>query len=303
MYETLPFILIIVSLAIIVVIIVRRFPQLTLIDAENLPEVQQERKKDEFLKQRVKSKSKEKQSKWTTWFAGVVTWWKELQLQFRKYVGTVERRLVQRTEEKKKSEPTEKRMERAHEVEELIKEANQAADAGELEKAEQRYIQAIRLDAKNVDAYYGLSGVYMRQEQLTEAQQSCAFALQLDPDNDLAAVRMAEIAEQQGDVQKAIEWYQQSVLTGDMYPKRFDKLAHLLQGIGEHDAALEAAAQAADLEPENPKYLDNLLELAIIVADKTLAEDVYGRLRLVNPENQKLRVFRQRIDEITPKQQ
>ena len=57
-------------------------------------------------------------------------------------------------------------------------------------------------------------------------------------------------------------------------------------------------ARAVQLEPGNPKYLDQLLEMSIIAGDSELARETYDRLRLANPDNQKLAEFKQRVEEI-----
>ena len=62
--------------------------------------------------------------------------------------------------------------------------------------------------------------------------------------------------------------------------------------------AKEAALQAVELEPQNPKYLDLLIETAIICGDKATAVRSLEELRLVNPDNQKLDSFRERITKI-----
>jgi large subunit ribosomal protein L6 len=49
---------------------------------------------------------------------------------------------------------------------------------------------------------------------------------------------------------------------------------------------------------KNPKYLDLLIEVAILLNDKKMAMDAYNELRLVNPENQKLDSFKSRIGEL-----
>jgi len=61
---------------------------------------------------------------------------------------------------------------------------------------------------------------------------------------------------------------------------------------------MEAIQQALDIEPQNPRYVDNFIETSIILKRKDLAEEGYKQLRMINPDNQKLEVFRQRIDEI-----
>ena len=108
--------------------------------------------------------------------------------------------------------------------------------------------------------------------------------------------KLAEIAESQGDLEEAIEYYQQAVVINDSLSPRFVHLAELLLRVGQPLVAREAIEAAVELEPQNPKYLDLLTETAILCQDKTLALKVYSTLCLVNPENKKLPDLKQRID-------
>jgi tetratricopeptide (TPR) repeat protein len=111
-------------------------------------------------------------------------------------------------------------------------------------------------------------------------------------------VKLAEIAETQGNLEEAIAYYQQAVVINDLLSPRFYHLAELLLKVNQPDIAREAIESALDLEPKNPKYLDLLIEIAILLSDKKMALDTYNELRLVNPENQKLDSFKSRINEL-----
>ena len=76
------------------------------------------------------------------------------------------------------------------------------------------------------------------------------------------------------------------------------KIAELFLSIDKADTALEAVRQAVELEPDSPKYLDMMAEVSIKCRDKQSAEDAFQKLRMVNPENQKLDVLRERIEKI-----
>ena len=298
MYDYIPFILIVGSLAEILRLIIRKYPQLTLIDVDGIPQVREEKKKDEFLRKRVEKKAKADKTKSKAKVDKVMKMFKQWQLHFREYVGKVERNLLKKHEEKKENEPVEKKMKRAEKTESLVTQGQRAMDRHALEEGENKFIEAIRLNPKDKDAYYGLLCVYLLQEQLDEANQTGKYLLSIDKDNDQAFAKMAEVAEKRGKIGKAIEYLQQAVLISDMLPQRFDKLAYLLKEAGENDSALEAATQAVQLEPKNTKYLDNLLDLAIMVSSKELAEETFANLRMVNPDNAKLPAFKQRIDEL-----
>ena len=103
----------------------------------------------------------------------------------------------------------------------------------------------------------------------------------------------------QGNNTEAIQYLEQAIVLNDALSPRFYYLAELLLKTGQPATALEAVRSAIALEPKNPKYLDLLLETAILVNDKDLAEQTFSELRLVNPANQKLAGFKERIDKIT----
>ncbi len=298
MYDYIPFVLIVGSLAVLLRLIIRKYPQLTLIDVDGIPQVREEKKKDEFLRKRVEKKANEDKTKSKAHVDKYLKMFKQWQLHFREYVGKIERTVLKKHEEKQEKEPEEKKIKRAEKTESLVVMGQRAMERHALDDAENNFIEAIRLNAKDKAAYYGLVCVYIKQGQLDEAEQTGKYLLSIDKDNDQAYVRMAEVAEQKGNVGKAIEYLQHAVLISDIFPQRFDKLAYLLKEAGENESAMEAATQALELEPENPKYLDNLLDLAIMVSNKVLAEETFAKLRMVNPDNAKLGAFKQRLEEL-----
>ena len=89
-----------------------------------------------------------------------------------------------------------------------------------------------------------------------------------------------------------------SVLINDAVSARFAKLSNLLTQINQNAPALEAIKHAVFLEPQNPKYLDKLVETSIMVGDKKEAKEAYDKLRLANPENSKLSSFKDQISEL-----
>lgn len=294
-----PFILIGGSLATILAVIIRKFPQLSLLDVENVPLVKEGRKKVEFLKKRVEALAsetrKERRAEWQPAFAQL----KQVQLAFRQYVGKVERMVAR---EKMR---VERRMTRGkagqapvEDVRSALQEAAFAYDQNDWETAEKKFLGCIRMDPKNKEAYVGLGDVYRKQGQGSEAKETYAFVAQLDQNDDAVRVKLAELAEEAGDVPSAIAYYEEAVILNDNLSPRFAKLAELLTGIGEHATALEAVQQAVDLEPQNPKYLDMMVEISILSGRKDAAETAFEALRMANPENQKLAAFRDRIDKL-----
>lgn len=294
-----PLILIVLSLGTLVALVVRRLPALTLLDVDNLPEVKESKKKDEYIRKQIQ-KRLERGGNFSRFnFYRFTQQLRRIQLQFRQYVGKVERGVISQRAYLKKNKTPEALASQEQQVKTLLKDAHTALDHHHLEEAENKFIAAIRVDARNAEAYKGLTDVYMKKQQWDEAMQTGRFVLQIDPDNDQIYMKLGEIAEEQGKVDEAIKFYEQAVIMNDNFPQRFMRLGELLFGVKQYQTALEAVLQAVELEPENPKYLDKLVETAILVGDKKIAEQGYQQLRMVNPENQKLELLRQQILELT----
>jgi tetratricopeptide (TPR) repeat protein len=296
MFTILPFILIIGSLTAIIIIVVRNYPQLTLLDVDTISEAKQVKKKNEFIKKRADKKVTATKTEWKKRFSPVVSSAKQHQLTFRKYVGKIQKTVEEEVRRREKGSAPKINKEQAKDkITSLLHEAARSLDHHEYHDAEKHYINIIRLDGKHKDAYKGLGDVYYAQGQYVEAEQTYQFLAKLDKNNDVVFAKLADVAEENKDYEAAAGYLQRAVELNGSKPARFSKLADMLEKTGNSDAALEAIGQAVDIEPENPKYLDKFLEISIIVGDKKLANKVYQQLRRVNPENKKLPVFKEKI--------
>ena len=292
-------IIIIAALAVILFIIFRKFPQVANLDLTDLPEEKIYQKKKEIINKRIVKSSGLLQERIIKLLSPAKKIWGKLQLQFRIYVGKIEKLLhheqVLKTKIKNNIASSE---DKEQKLNQLIHDGEQFLKLNNYDSAEERFIAAIKIDTKSAAAYRGLGDTYLAKNSLEEARQTYRFLIRMEPDDDSVLVKLAEIAESQGDLEEAIEYYQQAVLVNDSFSPRFHHLAELLLKINHPQVAKEAALQAVELEPQNPKYLDLLIEIAIICCDKDLALKAYGELRLINPDNQKLSAWKDRIYKI-----
>ena len=298
MGNILPFVLIIVSIAAIIFLVVKKYPQLVLLDVDSIPGKKDKKKKAEFLKKRAKKKAEDiREMRWEK-LQPVYDKFKELQEKFRKYVAQIKNEIQKQNQQKKQTTVDQIKDEKSKDevVTSLIKDGDHAVQEEELEEAEKKYLEAIRIDPKNEKAYRKLADVYYKKEEYGEAKETYQFLSQLNPEDDFVLVKLAELAEREDNIEEAASYYQKAVLINDSISTRFVKLYELLRSIEEYGAALEAMQQAVELEPKNPRYLDNLVEIAIINADVELAEDAYQRLRVANPDNEKLSVLKDKIE-------
>ncbi|MCX6779763.1 MAG: tetratricopeptide repeat protein [Candidatus Magasanikbacteria bacterium] len=286
-------------LGVIGFIVWSKMPQISNLDTQNLPQEKTNRKKNEIILRRLDVKSHETKQKLGQKLKPLENFWGKVQLKFRIYVGKIERLLHHEQMVKTKEEHSQlSNEELTTRLKSLIQEGTQYLEIGGFDRAEQSFIEAIKIDAKSADAYRGLAETYLRRGAREEAKQTFTFLHQLEPENDAVMVRLAQMAEEDDDVYQAIEYYQLAVVANDALSPRFAHLAELLLKVGQNDIAKEAIMQAVELEPQNPKYLDFLLETAILCQDKKLATEAFSKLRMSNPENSKLPEFKYRIDSL-----
>ncbi|EKE07375.1 MAG: hypothetical protein ACD_18C00106G0001 [uncultured bacterium] len=295
MLNILPFILIILSLVVIIFVIVRKYPQLLLLDVETLPEIKTARSKNRIIMRKSEQREKQYYANFKNKLTPFVKLLKKIQLAFRILVGKVERKAGDKHDITEGYSVTK---EKVITSKGLVKDAQNDLEQEDYPTAEKKFLASLKYDSKNKEAYRGLAAVYYAQNQVTEAKETYNFLLQLDPDDEDANVKLGEIYEEEGNKETAVGYYQQAVLTNPNNPERFLKIHDLLFYLKHYETALEAIQQALDIEPQNPRYVDNFIETSIILKRKDLAEEGYKQLRMINPDNQKLEIFRQRIDEI-----
>ena len=278
------------------IVVVRKFPLLANLDLENLPEEKLAKKKKEMVSRRVRAGHSRLALTFLKLAKPVGKLWGSLQLKFRIYVGKIERLLHHEQRVKIKAELAQLPSEAVdNKLMSLVAEGEQYFHQGNLEKAEEFFIAAIKLDAKFAPAYRGLGDTYLAKGALAEAEETYQFLMQLTPKDDSAMVKISELLEKKGEIEKAINFLQQAVIVNDPLSSRFYHLTELLLRVNQPSVAKEAIVQAVELEPRNPKYLDLLVETGILCGDKVLAEKGQRELRLVNPQNQKLDSFQGRI--------
>ncbi len=251
-----PVLLFTVGLTIIVVIIVRKIPQLRVIDISSSPTDRNKRVKDQILMQRIERTQKAKLQGIARTFGN-----------FGAKVSKVGRKTVQKVHaweqyyEKLKKTPDESEKIDPAVVQRLLDEADAFIKEEEFIPAEKKYIEVISHHPRNVKAYQGLVDLYMADKQYDQAKETLLFVLRLAPENANAHAQMSE-------------------------------LETLL---GRTKQAFEEAKRALELEPKHPKIIDLFIESAFSVGETKEVSRGIKMLEKVNPENKKLESWKERL--------
>jgi len=305
MYHIFFLVLILSALGVVFYIFWNKLPQIKNLEVDLLPEEKVSKIKQEMINKKIEKHGKELHEQWIKYMQPLRKLWGKFQLKFRIYVGKIQNLLHHEQKQEKdevsaKSEP-EVVEEKIISVEEkdvinsLLKKAEESLKQENYQKAEEYFIKIIKQDPKSVSAYRGLGDTYLLQGSLEESRETYRFVLQLDNEDEGVLVRLAEMAEGQGYLEEAVDYYERAILVNDSFASRFYKITGLLFKLEKYESAKESILQAVKLEPKNPKYIDLFLEIAIILQDKIKAQELYDLLRAVNPDNQKLEEFKIRI--------
>lgn len=145
--------------------------------------------------------------------------------------------------------------------ESLRKEAVELVEKGSYAAAEQRLIELLSLDQKNPDVYEILGNLYVKMRQWDQAKQTFQYAHALVPDDASIITSLGELAMRDGETKEAVSFFNTAV----------------------------------DLKPNNPKYLDFLIESSILADNRKLALKGLKLLKKSNAENKKIPEFENRI--------
>ncbi|MFA5184204.1 MAG: tetratricopeptide repeat protein [Patescibacteria group bacterium] len=267
MFITLSWILIIIALIVILFIVVKKFPALAILNVSDLPGEKEAKFKEEIIKTRV---SRDLASVggffgriWLAIIKKISAILKERQTQLKKLQTTNLANLKISWHDKQK-----KIKELAAAAEEDLKKEDEAG-------SEEKLLAIVSLDQKNLEAFFALGNLYGRQKKWPEARETYEYALKL--------------AGQAGSADQPAVIPAQEI---------YFSLASAAKEADDQDAALENIREALEREPNNPRYLDLILDLSIMRKDKTLAQEYLDKLAAVNPENQKLGEWAEKIQNL-----
>lgn len=177
----------------------------------------------------------------------------------------------------------------------LLKEAQEVLESGDLQKAESQYLSAIKIDPESPDAYKGLGNVYIKTQEWEQARETFEHVAKHWPQEAEAFASLAVIEEQTGNLEKAKDHYLHALSIDNEIAQYHVGLSELYLRLSEKEKALSSLQKAQALEPNNPRILDQLFNVSILVANKQLAQEVLEKIKKSNPDHGKLKEFEKRV--------
>jgi len=269
-------------MAVIIVIMVRKFAVLANLDVDTIPAEREARVKEQIISNRLKR-----------------TYFKYFYRAGRIFTpighNTVSgsKWIYKKLVELKNSYDQEEAKERGGEniVAKLKIDADELIKKESFDEAENKLIEIIGIDSKNVLAFKNLGKLYYDRKDYHEGRQTLDHVIKLlEKDYDELKIAVNNEANEE-DNAKLEEMKAQ---LSEIY---FD-LALINKETESYDEAIKVINKALKLTPNNPRYLDIKLEISIMNKDKINALEAYHNLAEVNPDNTKLTEFKEQLDEL-----
>ncbi len=183
-------------------------------------------------------------------------------------------------------------------LKDILSEAEELVKKEDYEGAEKKYIQAISINSKNIETFKLLGALYLTMKKFPEAKETFEHVLKLTKEDAETYTHLAEIEKEKGNFEKAEENFLQSIKLNSARSLNYYNLADVYREMGNIKEALTSIREALKIEPNNPRYLDAMVEISIIAEEKADAWGAYKKLKQINPENNKLPEMKKKIDKL-----
>ena len=140
----------------------------------------------------------------------------------------------------------------------LVAEAQRAFVAGRYEEAEQKYLQVLRQDEKNVFTLANLAAIQIEQNRHADAEANLKKALAQDPDDAFSIYKLGYLKFRQQKFDEALSSLSRAAQLDPKNPEVQNYLGITLSEKGQRVAAEAALRKSIQLAPRNPDAHHNL---------------------------------------------
>lgn len=181
------------------------------------------------------------------------------------------------------------------EISSTLEQARAMLEDMEYQAAEEKTMQAVRLEPRSVPAFELLGEIYMATKEFGHAKEVYQYLLKLTGDSDAIYEHLGQADVAAGHLEEARDELQQAVDLNRTVALYHCELAQVYTALNDANKAFNSIQEASRLEPNNPKVLDQYVEISIAAGKKQFAEDAVARIEAVNPENSKIVPWREQI--------
>ena len=182
------------------------------------------------------------------------------------------------------------------EIRVLLSHAEKQIRQAQWTDAERIYLEILKQDSRQIQAYRGLATLYLAQKQYPQAKETYKFLERIGGCDDVCYAGRADIAESEGEFVDAESFRKRAVEAAPRNAERHAQLAAFYTKHNSPEYAFASLRRASELDPKNTHFLERSVEAAILLRDRSGAEAAYARLQDLVNDQALLRRMRTKID-------
>ena len=183
-------------------------------------------------------------------------------------------------------------------VNELLKQADDAMQAANWRQAESKYLSTIKINPESADAYIGLGEAYRKMREQDQARETFEYASSHWPQEDRAFASIGRLDLEKGDLEQAKGQFLHALSINNEIVDYHMELADIYLRLSDNEKVLSSLQKAQNLEPNNPKILDQLFLVSVLLSNKNLAEEALMKIKTVNPDHGRMEEFEKKVKEL-----
>lgn len=143
-------------------------------------------------------------------------------------------------------------------ITQILRLAYQSHYAGQLEKAEQLYLEALHHDPRNVDALLLLAILTSQTSRTDAAVRLLRHAISINPNMAMLHLNLGLLYENSRDLQSAAESFKESIRLEPRSAEGYFRLGNINRGMSNHAEAIQNYLTAISLKPDYAEAHNNL---------------------------------------------
>lgn len=168
----------------------------------------------------------------------------------------------------------------------VLQEGEKKLEENNFQEAENKFIEVLSLDPRNLTAFSNLLKIYLYQKKYSLALKTAKHILKLN--------------------EQAIKWWGKFRKKDEKIPEKLLNelilslidVGYIYQERDDYGQALKHFEKAIKHNPNSPRLLDFLIENSIILGKKEDANNYLIRIKEINPENQKIAKWQEKINKL-----
>ena len=280
-----------VSAGIIAYLLSRHWKEIRLLDTDTIKSEQERNARNRIVRERFERQLKK-------WSVPVKRATRTMSQRLASSIQQMESHVKGQKKESSGENASEGKKQPKTKVEKMLALANQLATEKKVSRAERIYLEILKLDMRQPDAYQGLGELYLSDRQYKQAKETLQFLVSLNAATDQTYASLAKIAEVDGNMGKAEEMRKKALERSQNAPRRQAELAEHYLKCHKPNLAWEHAQSAMRSDGENERYIELSAESAILLGDRESAERLYQDLRLRDYDQIKLESLKEKIEEM-----